>query len=607
MTKQSRILSFVVVIAVLLLCSQSILADTRIALVIGNGAYSATPLDSSARDADLMAETLRFLDFDVTLAKDVDQRTMKRLIAGFGDRLREVSDTIAFFYYSGHGMQVSGRNYMIPVDAEINDEADVEVDGVPAWSVLTQMEYASTSMNIVVLDACRNNPFEKRFKSLQEGTGLAPMEAPAGTLVAYATAPGDVADPGPIGGYSTFTAALTSELRRSSAPVLQLFNDVSAHVYHETGHDQRPYLETSAVPPLALRQAELLAADPAMRVPPTEDPGSISEDSPDLQVWSLIKDSNDPTDLETFVETFPDSIWAPFARNRLAKVAGDGLPQALALLPDDAAREIVPSPVQPAVGVYREPLAPESAFRDCPECPEMVVVPAGSFLMGGPKDELGVAASEVPQHQVTIAEPFAVSKYETSFAEWDACVQDGGCAYNPEDLWGRDRQPVIKVSWNDVVTEYLPWLSRRTGRSYRLLSEAEWEYAARAGTTTPFAFGSTIATDQANYNGTYSYGISPKGPYRERTVEVGALPANAWGLHQMHGNVSELVADCKNFGYKGAPVDGSVWGPLGGCIVIVRGGSWRDLPRNLRSAHRDAANPGGRTAYIGFRVARAID
>lgn len=186
--------------AVLMLSHQGAFAETRIALVIGNGAYEEGPLDNPPRDAELMAETLRDLDFAVTFEKNVDQRTMKRLIAAFGDRLRETSDAVAFFYYSGHGMQVKGRNYMIPVDARIHDEPDVEIDGVSAWRVLTNMEYAQTTMNVVVLDACRNNPFEKRFKSPQEGVGLAPMQAPAGTLIAYATAPGDVADPGPRGG-----------------------------------------------------------------------------------------------------------------------------------------------------------------------------------------------------------------------------------------------------------------------------------------------------------------------------------------------------------------------------------------------------------------------
>lgn len=238
-------------VTMVLIFSQSAPAEERIALVIGNGSYEEAPLDSPPRDAELMAETLRSLDFAVTVKQDADQKTMKRLIREFGKRLKKASDAVGFFYYSGHGMQVKGRNYMIPVDAIIEDEPDVLLEGVRADSVLVRMEYAGATLNIVVLDACRNNPFEKRFKSPGEGTGLATMPAPAGTLIAYATAPGDVASPGPKGGYSPFTEILASELRTSRASVLDLFNEVSAKVYKQTKRKQRPYVESSVVPSFA--------------------------------------------------------------------------------------------------------------------------------------------------------------------------------------------------------------------------------------------------------------------------------------------------------------------------------------------------------------------
>jgi len=252
---KTYLIGCIVVLAIsLMIISREGSAENRIALVIGNGAYEDARLDNPQREAALMANTLRNLGFDVLIDTDVDQRGMRRLIRNFGDRLKDASDTIAFFYFSGHGMRVNGRNYMIPVDAVIDDESDVEVDGVLAWSVLSRMEYANSAMNIVVLDACRNNPYEKRFRSPQEDVGLAPMQAPAGTLIAYATAPGDVADAGPKGGYSPFTAALANELGVSTAPVWQLFNNVSIRVYEETGRKQRPYVESSVVPLLALRQ-----------------------------------------------------------------------------------------------------------------------------------------------------------------------------------------------------------------------------------------------------------------------------------------------------------------------------------------------------------------
>lgn len=232
------------------------LAEQRIALVIGNGAYADAPLDNPPRDAELMATALRNLDFAVILQQDVDRKAMKKLIREFGERLKKTTDAVGLFYFSGHGMQVNGRNYMIPVDAVINDAPDVEDDGVLAGSVLARMEYAGAKISIVVLDACRNNPFEKRFKVPGDGKGLAPMQAPAGTLIAYATAPGDVADPGPKGGYSPYTEILAKEIGNSSASVLALFNSVSLKVYRETERKQRPYVESSVVPPFTFSVIE---------------------------------------------------------------------------------------------------------------------------------------------------------------------------------------------------------------------------------------------------------------------------------------------------------------------------------------------------------------
>ena len=226
-------------------------------------------------------------------------------------------------------------------------------------------------------------------------------------------------------------------------------------------------------------------------------------------------------------------------------------------------------------------------FRDCGECPEMVVVPSGSFTMGSPNNEEGRYDNEGPRHRVNIGYPLAVGVYEVTFSEWEACVADGGCGgYRPSDIgWGRGNRPVINVSWEDAQS-YVRWLSQKTGHSYGLLSESEWEYVARAGTTTPFHFGRTISTGQANYDGDYTYGSGRKGVYRGKTVSVGSFSPNAWGVHDMHGNVWEWVEDCWNDSYVGAPTDGSAWGS-GDCVKrVLRGGSWFNGPRVLRSANR---------------------
>ncbi len=249
-------------------------------------------------------------------------------------------------------------------------------------------------------------------------------------------------------------------------------------------------------------------------------------------------------------------------------------------------------------------------FRDCPSCPEMVAVPAGEFLMGSPDTERGRGRDEGPQHRVEIAHEFAAGKYEVTFGEWDACVADRGCSYNPTDEgWGRGRHPVVNVSYSDAK-QYVDWLSRKTGKEYRLLSEAEWEYAARAqaktAEPTPFATGLTINYKQANYDANFTYGPGQQGAYRQKTTDVGSFPKNAFGLYDMHGNVWEWVQDCYKPSYEGAPADGSPVNSTPCELRILRGGAWNYYPRALRSAYRYATAPDVRLNNFGFRVARSL-
>lgn len=252
-------------------------------------------------------------------------------------------------------------------------------------------------------------------------------------------------------------------------------------------------------------------------------------------------------------------------------------------------------------------LKPKDTFNECDKCPEMIVVPAGTFTMGSPASELGHSADEDPQHTVTFVRPFAVGRFALSFDEWDACVADGGCNdYKPPDQgWGRGHRPVIVVSWDDA-NAYVAWLTRKIGKPYRLLSEAEREYVTRAGTTTPFWWGNSISTSQANYDGTYTHENGVEGEYRRRTVPVDSFAPNPWGLYQVHGNVFDWTDDCYHDSYRGAPADGSAW-TSGDCSRrVVRGGSWNDTPDGLRSADRDANIPGGRSIAIGSRIGRKL-
>ena len=274
----------------------------------------------------------------------------------------------------------------------------------------------------------------------------------------------------------------------------------------------------------------------------------------------------------------------------------------------------------------RLPVEFQEALKDGGQGPVMVVIPAGRFLMGSPEGELERRDSE-RQHEAQIA-VFAIGKYAVTVGQFRRFVESrgyrteaetgGGCYYwtgsewkqDPDKNWRNpgfpqtDNHPVVGVSWNDVML-YVDWWSEQSGQQYRLPTEAEWEYACRAGTATPFCFGETISTDQANYNGNYVYGKGSKGSYRQKTVELGQFPANTWGLHDLHGNVWEWTGSEYDEKYGGAELcvvsDCDSGGPR-----VLRGGSWLGGPLWLRSAARFWNALRIWYAYIGFRLARTL-
>jgi formylglycine-generating enzyme required for sulfatase activity len=248
-----------------------------------------------------------------------------------------------------------------------------------------------------------------------------------------------------------------------------------------------------------------------------------------------------------------------------------------------------------------------AAIWDVPDAPQMMAISAGSFVMGSPPGERGRKAAEGPQHTVRIARSLALSRDLVTFDEWNACAAEGGCrSYFPNDEhWGRGTRPVINVSWNDAQ-DYITWLGEKTGHRYRLPTEAEWEYAARAGTTTPYYTGYSLTTDQANYDGVDYPGAGSSGTYRQTTTPVGTFAPNGFGLTDMGGNVWEWIEDCWNADYRGAPNDGSAWA-RGDCNRrIVRAGAFNNTPAFARSAFRFWEVGQLRSAFVGFRVARDL-
>ncbi len=262
--------------------------------------------------------------------------------------------------------------------------------------------------------------------------------------------------------------------------------------------------------------------------------------------------------------------------------------------------ELAPLELTPLAHEREQGLEPGDGFRECSLCPEMVVVPAGSFLMGSPESEPGRQPSEGPQHRVTIARPFAVAKFAVTAAQWQACARERGCRDDADDGWGA-HSAVTGPSWNDAQS-YVTWLSKRTGKLYRLLSEAEYEYAARAGAQTAYAWGETAGTGHAD-----CAGCGP-GSNTNHPAPVGTFAPNGFGLYDMTGNEQSFVEDCWHETYDGAPADGTAWTRGGDCGTrVVRGGSWASNPVELRAASRSISGTSDRYPIIGFRVARTLE
>ena len=236
-------------------------------------------------------------------------------------------------------------------------------------------------------------------------------------------------------------------------------------------------------------------------------------------------------------------------------------------------------------------------FQECAACPRMVVIPPGSFAMGSPANEADRTAGEGPQHQVTIARHFALSRTEVTFDEWDACVAAGACP-KAVDGWGRGSMPAVDVSW-EGAERYVTWLSQVTGRAYRLPTEAEWEYAARAGTSTRYFWGDEVGSGHANCNGC-------GGAWTLQTAPVGSFPPNAFGLFDMQGNVWEWVEDVWHGSFDGAPADGSAWLDGDPTFRVIRGSSWHNEPELARSAIRFQRHRKVQFDTLGVRVARTL-
>ncbi len=635
-----RVLQFIAATWLALACVIApVRAEKRIALVIGNDSYAnlaaSDQLQKAVNDARAVGAALTRLRFEVMSAENVGRQALVDKLDAFTQRLSP-GDT-AFFFFSGHGVALGGINYILPSDIPIigdNQEGRLAHAAFSEQDIVADLKTRGVRVAVVVLDACRNNPFGRAGGKGVGGTkGLAPPPQVQGVFSLYAAAAGQSArdrlydgDPDPN---SVFSRVLVPKLTKPGLDLRDLAYEVReevARIARASGYDQRPasYDETVggriylAGPP-----AEGQALGPL--APPAGDAA---------QAWRDIQGTTSLAVLDDFIARFGDApIYGPRARERREEVAREQRKNQVAVVvaPDTAARG-------PLTAAQERALKPKDAFRECADCPEMVVVPAGSFTMGSPEGEKDRDTDEGPQHVVTISKPFAVGKLPVTVDQFDAFVRETGYAASSKcnvvegDAWKErtDRSwrnpgfaqershPVVCVAWNDAKA-YVEWMAKRTGKAYRLLSEAEWEYAAR-GQTQPgayprFWFGDDDKASCQNGNGadqkardipgwSSGWAIFPCNDGYAYTSPSGHYTPNAFGLYDMAGNVWQWTADCWHGDYKGAPSDGTAW-TTGICSDhMARGGAWYSEPKFLRAAER---NWNSSERYIlGFRVARTL-
>ncbi len=562
--------------------------ERRLALLIGNEAYGTpglSTLENPHEDVDRVRGALLragFRDGDIVVLKDRNRAQTIRAIGDFSERLNTAgSENVGFFYYSGHGgsAERDGRrdNFIVPVREEIEWADDLESFGVSLPAQLDKLQRSGAGSVFVVIDACRNTLSWRGTMAGAVTKGIAREDFnPTGLMLLFAAGDGGFADDDPV-----FSTVLSEEIVRGGQDALRAFSRVSQRVGQQKGYGTK----TPTLIPALRRDVCFVSCEAA-------------QDS-DASAWALASELNTREAYQGYLYFYPQGRFAADARAALVRIAP----------------ELPPAPR--AVGsVFRDPFTSGTG-----QGPELVVLPRGSFVMGSPDTEKGRDTDEGPLRTVRIDYTLAVGRYEVTWAEWEACVADGECDNAPviaaggDEGWRTGRRPVINVSWDDAQA-YVTWLNGKTGLTgrpdrYRLLSEAEWEYAARGVTSptapsTPFYTGATISTDQANYNGNYTYGSGRKGVYREKTVEAGSFAPNPFGLYDMSGNVWEWVEDCYENTYSGKPTDGSAFTKSSCSSRVFRGGSWLYYPLGLRSAYRFRSSPDYRVSNLGFRLTRTL-
>ena len=544
------------------------LAQKRIALLIGNKDYKpgVGALVNPLNDVRLVSQALTSVGFEVLKPmQNATREAMLVAIHEFASKLKAAGPgAVGFLYYSGHGIASEGENYLIPLNVDEPSTLKLRVQAVKQSEVLSILRSeAPLAAHYLVLDACRHT-----LQGARGGKGFIPVGQQSGVLVAFSTEPGKTAsDTGE--GSGPYAAALAAELVRPDQSDLIMFHNVRVAVVEKTGGDQVPWTEDGIQRRERVRfGGEARLANPSPQAAPT--------------CSGVLLTVGSKNELRCLRPGSGRSEW----------------------------------------------------FIDCPSCPEMIVVPSGRFIMGSPKDEkdrdwnfrrlFGYEVAEEQQTTITISKPLAVARFPVTRGEFAAfasatnhqAVQgcaEGGFIYADKN-WRNpgfdqnDRHPVVCISWGDA-NAFTAWLSKTTGKSYRLLSEAEREYVTRAGTTTRFWWGSSITPSQANFDNRVTNGQTGEvtGEFRGGTSEVEFFSANPWGLFDVHGNVWAWSGDCAIVQNDARPGDGTAVASPSCPTRAIRGGSWMRHAGSLRSAARDWREPPTGNVEVGFRVVRTLD
>lgn len=535
--------------------------ESRLALVVGNQAYAEKPLRNPVNDARDMKAALENLGFTVIYRENADLAEMDNAIHEFSGRLDR--NTVGVFYFSGHGAQADGINYLVPVKASIASKAELKARGYDASIVLGSMEEAGARVSVVILDACRDAPF-RSFRSSVGGLAQM-MGRGSGSLIAFATAPGETAEDG-RGRNGTFTRHLLAHLAEPGLSAIDMLRKVSTEVAEETGDEQRPWVNFGPE-----RQGPFCFGGCSVQTPPTPDPAAF-----ELSFWDSIKASDNPEDFEEYLRQFPRGRFVVPARSALKhlRVAAE-VP-----LPAPPKPEPPPVPSTPAVGPRPTPSTTDFGI-------EMVRLPGGTFLMGcGPKDSRCMSDAEL-RHEVVVR-AFTIGKTEVTQGQWKA-VMGSNPSYFKQ--CGNDC-PVEQLSFEDVQA-FIRKLNAKTGRHYRLPTEAEWEYACRANQETRYC-GSDDQSEVAWY-------IPNSG---NKTHPVAGKAANGFELYDMSGNVFEWTCSAYTDAYDGSEkrCDNDA-----GNLRVIRGGSWGwSPPDDVSSAYRLRWAPYYRENHVGFRLAQDL-